>query len=111
VAAMKLRLIYAFKPLKWTNIGAITLYPFIFFSMSKEEARESRILHHEMVHVAQIRSYGWLIFYASYLLGFIANFIAFKNWNTAYRFIVFEREAYSNQDSTWMLVNLPEEER
>ena len=50
-------------------VAAITLYPFIFYNTShrlyKYDFPALRV--HEYVHIKQVRQYGWLKFYLTYL--------------------------------------------
>jgi hypothetical protein len=109
---MKVKLIYNSKFAKLINVGAITLYPFIFFSMSKEEALKKRVVHHEWVHVRQVRKLGWFRFYLSYFWQWIKGLfsrdrITYPNTRTqvdnvlerAYYSITYEWEAYMQEKS------------
>lgn len=75
------------------GVDAVTIYPWIFYKGVPTQER----IEHEMVHVGQIRRYGWLSFYASYLLYYFAGLIRFKNHDTAYRTIPYEIEAYGRR--------------
>ena len=94
---MKVKLIYNFKLLP-KAYGAITLYPFIFFTTSKADTFQSTIKH-EMVHVAQVREAGWFCFYISYLIYFVAGYIRYHNWDRAYMQIPYEIEARELEDT------------
>ena len=74
------------------NFGAITIYPFIFFTTTFEET-PPRLIAHEMVHIAQVDKLGWIRFYSSYLYYFIKNLIIYRNVQQAYWFIPYEIEA------------------
>lgn len=116
---MKVKLIYNSKFANLINVGAITLYPFIFFSMSKEEALERRVLHHEFVHVRQVRTNGWFDFYIKYIWNWVVALFQQKPINyphtnipvdtkleRAYYNIKYEQEAYALEN---MLVLTPDE--
>lgn len=94
---MKVKCIYI-PALSRLPYSAITLYPFILFFSSKPNTWYITYKH-EMVHVSQIRQYGFLSFYASYLLYFIANLALHKSWTKAYEAIPFEIQARQNQCS------------
>ena len=82
----------------------ITLYPYIFISLSEEQAKEQRIINHEWVHVVQVRKLGWFRFYGTYLLYYLAGLLKYGNPQTAYYNIPFECEAYEEQ-ATFELPN------
>lgn len=63
---MKIKPVYRFLPLRWSWIGGITIYPFIFFKRSKEEVTD-RLFRHELEHIYQVQANGWFKFYLSYL--------------------------------------------
>ena len=63
---MKIRPVYHFLPLRWSWIGGITIYPFIFFKRKREEVTD-RLFRHELEHIYQVRRLGWFRFYATYL--------------------------------------------
>ena len=92
---------------KLIKVGAITLYPFILISGTKEEAIRDQILNHEWIHVNQVRSLGWLRFYGSYLWKYFKNYLKSRDQFIAYMNISYEQEAYAGQDS----FELPEEAR
>lgn len=75
------------------NIGAITLYPFIFTTYQKG-AMPKWMINHELIHISQIRDLGFFSFYISYLLYFLANLLRFKDGNMAYYKIPYEEAAY-----------------
>lgn len=75
----------------------ITLYPFILLIKDFESSCRNHMIHHEWVHVMQVRSFGFFSFYSSYLLEGLAHLIRYKNRNSAYRSISYEKEAYGNQ--------------
>ena len=72
----------------------ITLYPFIFLTGSLEEAKDTKILHHEFVHIDQIERLGIIRFYLFYAAEFLYHFYQTRSWDRAYRSISFEKEAY-----------------
>ncbi len=73
--------------------NAITLYPFIFFSLSKDKSAEDA--KHEVVHVRQVRKLGWLTFYSDYVWQWLKGMIAGKGFDGAYLAISHEVEAYA----------------
>jgi hypothetical protein len=107
---MKTKLIFNSKFAKLINTGAITLYPFIFFSMSKEDDLRLKVVHHEYVHVRQVRSIGWFKFYLSYFWKWVVALVQQKPINypnsnvkvataleRAYFNISYEQEAFNQE--------------
>lgn len=76
------------------GMGAITLYPWVLFKMTKQEALERRVIQHECVHVRQVRALGWFTFYLTYIGKWIAGL--FKA-GSAYMGISYEKDAYAQQ--------------
>lgn len=74
----------------------ITLFPFVFirYAFLKNDVH---FLNHEKIHLRQQLELLLLPFFVWYGLEFLIRFLKYKNWNTAYRNISFEREAYSNE--------------
>lgn len=92
---MKIKNIYnSFIP-KVLKVDGITIYPFIFFA-SKDPS--DTLVRHEMVHVEQIKYYGWLRFYASYLIEYLSYRVRGDSKNVAYNKISYEVEAYKKQE-------------
>jgi len=72
-------------------IGAITLYPFIFYNMNHKQYKEDflSLQYHEFVHVAQVRHLGWFKFYFSY---------AYETLRKGYKNNKYEIEAYEAEN-------------
>ena len=83
----------------------ITLYPFIFTTLSKKEAKKTKLLHHEWIHVKQVRKDGFFKFYFFYIYQAFFNLLKYKNLKKAYRNISYEKEAYSKEKR----IKLPKE--
>ena len=95
---MKIREVWNSRIPKWLNVGAITIYPFVFYefpgpdsTLHRSWERETR--RHEWIHIDQIRSYGFFSFYLSYFVYYLAGLIRFHNGELAYMEIPFEIEA------------------
>jgi len=74
----------------------ITLYPFVLYkNIPTREIRK-----HEMAHVEQIQSIGFVKFYLSYLGIYIRLRLAGKNHIDAYKGIPYEIEAYAKETET-----------
>lgn len=95
---MHLRIRYNHRLPTLVGVKGGVYYPYILFAVSEEEARKQRYLHHEWVHILQIRRDGVLTFYLRWLGSLIKNLIRDKNFDTAYRNIPYEKEAYTKMD-------------
>ncbi|MBU2503664.1 MAG: hypothetical protein KJ879_01245 [Nanoarchaeota archaeon] len=83
----------------------ITLYPFIFMTFSEKKAKKTKLLHHEWIHVNQVRKEGFFKFYFSYISQALFNLLRYGNLKKAYRNISYEKEAYSKEEK----IKLPRE--
>lgn len=88
------------------GVEAITLYPYVLFTMAKDEAVHRFIVQHECVHVRQVRELGWLTFYARYVGQW---FLGLFKSGSAYEGITFEKEAYAQQRTIMMTLVEKEE--
>ena len=79
---------------------AINLFGVIF--VRKREGGINSIspisLNHEAIHTEQMKELGYIFFYLWYLIELAIKYIKYKDSDTAYYSISFEREAYGNQD-------------
>jgi hypothetical protein len=76
------------------RVDGITLYPFIFLAPKSPPAS---LINHELIHVKQIREYGFVRFYLSYFVEFLSYVIRGDSINVSYNKISYEKEAYANQ--------------
>ncbi|WP_081615903.1 hypothetical protein [Capnocytophaga cynodegmi] len=76
---------------------AITLYPFIFVR-ERMDKNNAVLINHERIHLRQQAELLVVFFYLWYLLDFLWKYAKYRNWNRAYRNIIFEREAYNNEN-------------
>jgi hypothetical protein len=79
------------------GFNAITIYPFII-CRDKKTATE-KLINHEKIHIQQQKELGLIGFYLLYLLHYTFNLFRYKNSFLAYRHIVFEQEAYQNENN------------
>lgn len=80
---------------KLLGVGAIIIYPFIFY----EDAEPNpRIVRHEMCHAAQVERRGWIRFYVSYLLFYLASRAMGLDHFASYTSIPYEIEAFGAED-------------
>lgn len=77
---------------------AISLFPFIIIKDGFDKTNLV-LINHEKIHLRQQAELFILPFYFLYVLDFLIQFIRFKDKNMAYRNIVFEKEAYANENN------------
>lgn len=80
-------------------IDAITIFPFIFLKKSKLPVIKSWI-QHERIHLHQQAELLIVVFYLLYTISYFAGIIRFRSHQKAYRAIIFEREAYAEQNTS-----------
>lgn len=96
-------------PLLFGAIG-ITLGRHVFIAFPKDLAKETRVFHHEMVHVKQIADTGLVKWYLRYAIDFLKSYRKpGVSWKEAYLSIPAEIEAYKKQNTfepppEWVLV-------
>lgn len=78
--------------------SGLTFFPFIFVK-SISDKKNIVLLNHEKIHIRQQMELLILPFYILYLIHFLINLIKYKNINLAYRNIIFEKEAYANEQN------------
>jgi hypothetical protein len=78
------------------KVNAMALFPFI---LVKEDSfkYDEVLIRHERIHLRQEAELLLIPFYVLYLFNYLVNLIWFKNHDRAYRNIIFEREAYTNE--------------
>jgi hypothetical protein len=81
--------------IRYLGISGITLFPFIILR-DKQLKQDKRILNHERIHIRQQVELLILPFYLLYLIEFCIRLINYKNRQTAYMNISFEREAFKH---------------
>lgn len=83
--------------------AAMTVYPFIF--VKSEDKITPTLINHEKIHLKQQLELLIILFYIWYFLEFLINYIKFKDINTAYMAISFEKEAYKHENDANYLKN------
>ncbi|MDE6282618.1 MAG: hypothetical protein K2L97_01355 [Muribaculaceae bacterium] len=68
---------------------------------------DSYVINHERIHTAQQRELLFIPFYLLYLIEFCVRWCQYRNRDTAYRNISFEREAYTNGPNLDYLTHRP----
>jgi hypothetical protein len=86
------------------RVNGIVLYPFIFLAPKKPPRW---LINHELIHVQQIRKHGFLGFYRRYLVEYFENRRTGLDHHSAYRGIIFEREAFDQQSNFSYLASSP----
>lgn len=97
-----MRLLHSFKPIvikvPFIRYSGMAIFPFILVK-SDALKKDALLLRHERIHLAQQIEMLILPFYMAYLFNYIVNLAIYKNHSKAYREIVFEREAYANEQN------------
>ncbi|MBT0535851.1 hypothetical protein PG592_08870 [Riemerella anatipestifer] len=83
---------------------AMAVFPFIFLKNKKYQSNRY-LLNHEKIHLRQQLELLILPFFVWYGLNYLWNLFRYKNHREAYRNIIFEREAYENQNDLEYLKN------
>jgi hypothetical protein len=76
----------------------LTFYPFVIFKYLDAKA-DLVLMNHERIHIKQQLELLVLPFYFIYFLDFVVKLLKYKDKNVAYRNIIFEREAYANENN------------
>ena len=103
---MKVRIRYNCWYPRCIGFRGTVFYPYVLISTSRVEAKKKRILHHEWIHIQQIRREGFLNFYCKYISEWLFNFIKYGNMSKAYKNISYEKEAYANEKTFKLPKNL-----
>lgn len=77
------------------SIRGMALWPFILI-MDDRLLRNQTLINHEQIHIRQQTEMLVIPFYLVYLTNYLVNRFKYKTHDEAYRNIVFEREAYDN---------------
>ena len=84
----------------------ITLYPFVFLKDKKQKG-DDVFLNHERIHLQQQLELFIVFFYIWYVVEFLIRLLYSGNWDSAYRNISFEREAYTNESNLTYIKKRP----
>ncbi len=76
--------------------AGMTVFPFIILSDVKHKLNEVTI-NHEKIHFRQQLELLILPFYVWYFGNLFYNYLKYRDFQMAYRNIIFEREAYKNE--------------
>lgn len=81
--------------------AGITIFPFIL--IDQRFRADTVLLNHEKIHIRQQLELLVLPFYCLYIGNYLINLLRYRNHNTAYRNIIFEKEAYSHESNLFYL--------
>jgi hypothetical protein len=93
---------YTVLTVKWLKVAGMAVYPFILINDNRLR-HDQLLLRHEEIHLRQQVELLILPFYLLYLINYLINRIRYKDHDTAYRHIVFEKEAYDFEADTHYL--------
>jgi len=83
-----------------TPISGIMLFPFLLIRKNlKGSGKANKIINHETIHFHQAIETLVLPFYIIYVINYLLNLLKYKNHNTAYKNILAEKEAFSNDSN------------
>jgi hypothetical protein len=82
----------------------MALFPFILIKR-RQDFFNDQLVRHEQIHIRQQLELLILPFYLLYLIHYLVNFCIYFNHDKAYRNIVFEKEAYQNDQNVMYLSN------
>lgn len=73
----------------------LTVWPFVFYRGKLNET----FVNHERIHLRQQIELLVLPFFVIYILHYLINFIRYADHMKAYKNIIFEKEAYGNENN------------
>ena len=76
--------------------AGMTVFPFVILK-SKYYLENKTTINHEKIHIRQQLELLVLPFYILYFGNLFLNLLIYRNFQEAYRNIIFEREAYANE--------------
>jgi len=91
---------------KYLPATGMALWPFVLLRKS-DAPYEQRLLNHERIHLRQQAELLIIPFYIWYLMAYLFNRLKGMDHGTAYRSIIFEREAYKHDADPAYLANRP----
>ncbi|WP_395074008.1 hypothetical protein [Flavobacterium sp.] len=74
----------------------LTFFPFVILKY-KSSKNDLITINHEKIHIRQQLELLILPFYVWYFGNLFYNYLKYRNFQKAYRNIIFEREAYANE--------------
>ncbi len=76
--------------------SGLTFFPFVILKY-KSSKNDLITINHEKIHIRQQLELLILPFYIWYFGNLFYNYLKYRNFQKAYRNIIFEREAYANE--------------
>lgn len=76
----------------------LTIFPFVIVGDKKDSA-DPVLLNHERIHLRQQAELLIIPFFIWYLADYAVKLAKYRDSGVAYRNIIFEREAYSNEQN------------
>ena len=90
-----MRIIYN-RILPVTGFKAMNLFGVLF--VRKGAILGEKVLNHELIHTAQMKELLYVFFYLWYVVDWLVKLVIYRNFRDAYVNVVFEREAYANDE-------------
>ena len=87
-----------FVTLPFLSYRAMAVYPFIFLREWEYKGDEA-LVNHELIHHRQQLEMLIIPFYLVYLVHYLIGRIRLQDHDSAYRNIIFEREAYAEEQN------------
>lgn len=75
----------------------LTVFPFVLLR-TRAAADDLVLVNHERIHLRQQLELLVLPFFLIYGLDYLVKLIRYRDRNVAYRHVIFEREAYENEN-------------
>jgi hypothetical protein len=91
--------------LRKLHVGGMAFFPFIIIKSGLSEERKKVLINHERIHLRQQLELLVLPFYVIYLFNYLLNLIRYGRHDTAYKKIIFEKEAFLNEKNFDYLKN------
>ena len=79
----------------WLRVNGMALFPFILLKQ-RDDNYYSSLVFHERIHLRQQLELLIVPFYLLYFVNYLFNLFYYKDHHRAYMNIVFEKEAYAN---------------
>ena len=84
----------------------LTVFPFVF--LRERHMKDDQVLvNHEKIHLRQQLELLVVPFFIWYFVDYLVKYVRYKDRKLAYRNIVFEREAYANENNMDYLLKRP----
>lgn len=96
----------------YLKVAAVALFPFCLIK-KKSYKNDYTLINHERIHFEQQKELFFIPFYMAYLIHYLFLLAKYQKHYIAYQNIIFEKEAYSNENNlgylnkrkTWAFLN------